>query len=746
MNYGWSQLLQSCLATLVLPCFFLAPGYVICSATNLFLFRYRTWVERVLWAVAFSVPVVLMLTTHCGITLSPIATMRMIEAVALIALALFVRDSRSRIKQSFIWDHYATVGALAAFALVIYCLLASSPIQIKQRLYEPAAWQDWGVRIQLINAAIRNNMHPANPMFAVRGIAPPLHYYYFWYVLCAQISLMAGVGARAALTASCVGAAMAFVSCLFVCLKHLGISQKHVRQQCLASLLTACVLGLDIIPATLRLILPYKRVYSDIQLWLNDRSPSWLHLLLWAPHHVAGLVCCILGLLLVVTAHKQSWRRVALSTALAALCFAAAVGTSTFVVAFFVIVCLAVLLDAAKRREWKVVFATCVSGVLALLLALPFLMASVVGNSGPKAATKNSPNVLKFDLRYRDQAHDDLQRIFHFKESIQRHTEGYRMPPASLLQKICAPFLMLLFFVADFGFFLFVLAYRARRDFFSPRPLDRNLRIHWLIFFGVAIPGVLLSSAPLQGNNDLGRHAGMCMRFVFLLWSAPLVASYLAGLRRPKAVTRKATRTRIQAALRHCAVVAFVLGLLAQVWQIGISRFDMQLVEAGKIPAFAVATRVPNIGWRFNQLRLAMDYATKVTTNDAIVQSNPHGRMQPVYLLYATRQMVASDDGCNTPFGGNVLDCAPISKALIELFGGTKPDFQGESYEIKGGVPMDPAKLTPQNFNQVCHDDKLSLIIATYSDPVWHHLDSWVWQLQPVFANSTSRVFACSAP
>lgn len=770
MSYAWSEFLKSGLATLALPCFFVAPGYLAGMASNLLGFRQRSMIERLLWSLVLSLPLAIIVATHPGIPISQTGALWVFRALAMAAAIFVARDLRRDLaERRSRWDHEAMICTLGALGLLVYCLAAATPIQTAHGLYESAAWQDWDVRIQLVNECLRAGNQPGNPMFALRGVAAPAHYYYFWYVLCAQLSLLTGAGARAALTASCVGAAMALVACVFLSLKYLGVSSYPLRRQCVAALLTGCVIGLDIIPTVLRLILPFKRVYPDIQLWLDDRSPSWLGLLLWSPHHVGGVVCCVTGTMLVVLARGRTRGQQVVHAVLAAVCFAAAAGASTFVMGVFSVACLLIVVDAALRREWETVRGMIVAGVLSLLIAAPLLYRMLsketVAPHSPAAlaqerlqermdAVPNDPMWIHYQKygdtagngppiklvpRYTNQARFFLRAIFQFHDVIENWQYGHVTPSPGLLQRGLRPLVMILMFVADFGFFLFVLVYRIRRDLPNRRHLDRALRIWWLILLGIGVPGFLLTSAPMQSNNDLGRHAGMCLRFVLTIWAAPLVAEYLDRRR-----LKQPVRTPGRLWVRRLAVAAFVLGLTGELWQVLINRFDMELVDAGKIPAYVVASRVPHIGWRFEQIRLAMQAAARATPPDAVVQDNPHGRLAPVYLLYTSRQMAASDEGCNIPFGGQPQDCLPVSRALVELFGGTGPDFQGEQRVLRK-MRMRPEMMTVENFERVCQQQKIALLVATYSDPAWHDRQSWVWQLQPIYANSTSRVYACSA-
>ena len=284
-----------------------------------------------------------------------------------------------------------------------------------------------------------------------------------------------------------------------------------------------------------------------------------------------------------------------------------------------------------------------------------------------------------------------------------------------------------------------MLVYRLRKDFFSAMPPSRNAVDWWLVFAGFALPGFLLSSAALQSNNDLGRHAGMCMRFVLLLWATPLVLDYLDTRRAGRTVPGAGPLLRLGTRL---GVATLFLGLAGQLWQIVILRTYVPLVDAGAIAGYPVPLRFPHIAGRFYDLREAMQALNQRTSATAIVQSNPAGRLQAVVELYGRRQMAAGDPGCETPFGGNPSLCP--AAALESLFGGPGRSYQGEPSDVPR-LGLQPDKVTVEAFTAACREQSLSAMIAVYSDPAWQDPQSWVWQLKPIFANRTARVYLCPA-
>lgn len=741
MHFALHELVSSLAALATLPVFFLAPGYLIATCTDVMHFRGQTWVERLIWATALSEPIALLLAVHPGIPLSPAWTMVVFSVFLLMAVGLFWRDARRLpLVRPSRWRKSTRIGATAALIVVVYSIAAAAPIAFHGRLYESAVWQDWNVRIQLVNAAIRGGNHPLNPMFTPEGRPAALRYYYFWYVLCARMHDFVPGSARSVFAASCAGSGLSVLAFLLLSLKYLGTSRQSLRKQGVALLLVSCVIGLDLLPAALLAL--HHRMSVNVQFWLDDRSPSWLHMVLWAPHHVAGLECCGLAVLLLLRAAEQQRRQQVVHCVLAAVCFAAAVGTSTFVTMLFASACMLLFLHACWRREWVFVWCALGAGLLSLALAAPFLhgMRQAAGS----AADGAHHGLLRLRPRYMDQGlHLTWSLLDLGSRAIWHHGIPAINPQLRWLRWtlwLLRPPMLALLFALDFGFFAIVLLAQGSREFRTGwASLTRRNRDLWLLFAGIVLPGFLLNSAALQTNNDLGRHASFCAHFVLLLWATPMVSKYFKAYR--AGVPFSWLRGR---PLPVCvAVVCAAIGLLGLVAQVFLDRTRMLLTDADLVPRVVVAERIPHLGVRFAQVEQAMAAADRATGSAAVVQGNPNGRLAPVLLLYTNRQMAASDDGCNTPFGGDPTACAPMALAFIELFGGTGRHYQGASNLIKDAIPYQPTRVTVQRFQEVCTQYRLTLLVATYADPAWQHPDTWVWQQTPLFGNSTARVFAC---
>ena len=775
MSYTLHECWMSCWGLLAIPVFFFAPGFVLGSLTGLMRFGQQGWIERILWAAALSTPMSLILAVHPFCRLPESLTTAIFLGFTAVAVLLLVREKD---RPRLVWDRNATLAVSGACFIALYCLLSAVPLEFFGRLYENAFWQDWNVRIQLVNAAIRDAAVPRNPMFAPGGDAAPLRYYYFWYVLCARMHDVVPVSTRAIFTISCVGAGWSLLAFLLLSLKYLGASRRHLRAQGVALMLSACILGYDLI--VFAVAAADHHFFPNLQFWLEDRTPRLLQVILWSPHHAAGLVCGGLGTILIVHSLQVSAKQRLIHGALAGLCFAAAAGTSTFIAVLFSSVLLFLCVDSLFRREFPVIVTVAVAALFAVLLDAPFLyrMASTVGlakptliASGVQHGVRPSAEPLPMDAYERegiatakpeDSVPTAAQPLMsplprYMNQSLKVVWSGLDLFGRDLLhrriyqktrnptrdQRILLTILhrpiILGFFFLDLGFFAYVLFRQARIDLILHRPMPRQARVLWLIFFGIAIPGTRFTSAPLQANNDFARHAGLGMLYVLLLWSAPVVAEFLERRKHAIASGSRLLLTWPQ----KFAVAAALIGLAGQAVQIALDRVRVPLTDAGLLPHIVIAEYVPRLGFRFREIQQAMAAATALTGPKEIVQPDPHSILAPVFLLYAGRQMAASDDGCNTPFGGDPSRCLPLTRDLIGLFGGTGHHFFADLSVLGRPIAFDPSLVTVSNLAHVCTLNHMDIIAADYTDPVWSDRHSWVWTLPTLYANSTMRLYRC---
>src|SRR5208282_3791521 len=142
-------ILKACLA--LFP-FVLAPGYVAGWAFNLFEFRQRRLILRLILAIPFTIAVCTML------------------------LAREIRRTRLRAVSRYTW---AGLGLIALW--VIVAIGSMVDLQIGDELYPPIAAFDHSTRTAM-TVAIARHIPPSNPFFA--NPAAPLRYHYLWLLFC----------------------------------------------------------------------------------------------------------------------------------------------------------------------------------------------------------------------------------------------------------------------------------------------------------------------------------------------------------------------------------------------------------------------------------------------------------------------------------------------------------------------------------------------------------------------------------
>ena len=345
-----SDVLQILLGDVAMLLCFFAPGYVAAWATDVMAFRSRSLPEKVLWAIALSAPITILVTCYVARALPAGVIVALFQLTFVAALGLLARDFRSASREGTLTlDRSFWIVTAAMVGVAIYCIAATLGITTQHSLYESIVMADWSIRVPLTEAAARGGLPPHNPMYAIEGVAPPMRYYYFWYELCALIMRITHISARAALTATTAWSAYSLTSVLFLTIKYLGNlrTQPHLwpkawpsspsttapaptaplRRICVMAIGLSCVMSLDLIMAMRYVLMRPPIVFPDIEAWHSDRMPSWVGSILFAPHHIAGVAFGVLGFLLLAVLPASHRQRITHSL-LAAVCFAALVGTS----------------------------------------------------------------------------------------------------------------------------------------------------------------------------------------------------------------------------------------------------------------------------------------------------------------------------------------------------------------------------------------------------------------------------------
>ncbi len=693
------ELAQGYLGILGFALFFLPPGYLLAYALNLNGFRTRSRAEQLLWCLCLSVPLTIQICVTLGRSLPWPAPAVLFGALAAIALSLLGRSPKRP------WTRVTRPTAIvlsAAGLLAFYLVFASADLQIGHHLYVSTILYDWSVRVPMVQAAMRSGVPPINGLSALDGHPAALRYFYFWYVVTADLARLLHIPARAALAASSVWAAWTLLAVFFLSLKYLLNLREHLRSLCALSLLPLSVMGLDLIP-TLPLFLSHKlHPYPELEWWHQDRTPSFLSATFYAPHHVASFACLLTGILVIALAENKRSQTI-LTGLFAGLCFASSAGAAVLPTLLIAIVCLVWVADLLRQRRFHTIAALALSAVTALLLAHTFLR-----ELGSTDGAASSGSLLH--LRWRN---EDFILLYMAKY--------HAITRSAALNHLLAQPAVLLINLFDLGFFAFVLVDRIRLD--RARSLTPGERTVWAIFLGTAIPYLFLSSASIASPNDLGVDAGLLLRLTLQLWAV----QYL--YRRRNSLPRLAT-------------ACIVLGLSAQLFQVVWQRIYFPLVASQTLPKQLDVLTTDHLSERLYNIREAYQ---SIPATAGSIQYNPISPMQPALTFYATHQIAAFDHGCGTGYGGNYALCQTILPSLVALYGNTLAGFEKGKAGNDRQDAAAPAVATAADARNVCRTLHLSVLIAESTDSIWSQPTSWVWTLPAIAANPTVRIIPCPA-
>ena len=349
-------------------------------------------------------------------------------------------------------------GAALIFAIgwIIVVVLLLIDLQRGHDLYVSVVILDHSARVNWIESILRTGVPPRNSLYYYERPAT-MRNYYFWYVICADVSRMAHLPVRTVLNASCVWAGFALAALNGLYLKHFLGAGSRLRRQFLYSILLLTVTGLDICVILWEIFYLRLPPQPDAELWSRGAILSWLDVLLYAPHHVVSLVCCMLAFLLAwMSKGKNGEHKQFATVSLIALALASAFGLSIYLLfAFFLLMLAWGLWQIAIERTSRSALLLAAGGVGATFLLLPYLWELSRASSGMHAG---SP----FGFAIREMIPVDGLLASHvFQHLAARHPLG-----ALNLARLV---LLIPSYVIELGFYLIVLliylvpAWRGRR-------------------------------------------------------------------------------------------------------------------------------------------------------------------------------------------------------------------------------------------------------------------------------------------
>jgi hypothetical protein len=604
-----------------------------------------------------------------------------VSAICLLLLAKEVRKTKWASFSKYLW---VATGLILLW--VVIAIAALVDLQIGDRLYSPIAAYDHSTRVAVM-AAIARHMPPNNPFFA--HPATPLRYHYLWMLLCSLPMKVFHLSARHLMYAGVVWCGLGLMCVIAIGLKFLLVSQTAIARKTLIGVALLCVTGLDILP-TLYIAALGGGWLADMEWWNQAQVTSWAASLLWVPHHLAALIACFVGFVLLRhEADANRWRTTSVIAAGAA--FASAAGLSVYVTFTFVVAIGLWLMALVARKSWREIAMFAGAGVIAVIWALPYLF-SLRGPGGGAA-------FVEFALR----PFDPLGIYFAQKMGFNVQTQAAQ----TLTNAVFLP----INYALELGFFLAVGMLRLRQLLRKRILASANELAAWTLVMASFLIGTFLRSSTIS-TNDLGFRCFLPAQLVFLVWGATLIDDWwfdsAARLPRPW--------------LRGALAALLILGALGTAYEVFMIRMSPILYDRWQIadPGWLDTDRQG--GKRIYALRQLYESLNEQLPASAVIQPNPATRNSVSSTLYSGHDFAAGGLDCGTAFGGDRALCDQRVRRLVLLFARNIGSLES-----------------------VCHDYGIDVMVAEDTDPAWHDPSSWVWSQRPIVANNYVRAFRCNA-
>ena len=685
----------------------ICPGYLAAWFLNLFNFTKRSVVERLFWSVPLSLGLSTIVIVLIARYISLFASSAFLWVCAVLFVGTiaseFVRQPRAEIVRGAGIRPLGGTMFLLIFLGATAIILSLVDLERGQHLYSTLFIWDHAYRVAWTESVLRTGVPPANPLYFFHAAAPMRNYYY-WYVLCAAIAQISHLPARAVVSASCVWTAVSLCCLTGLYLKHFLHIGQRLRRQVVITVCLLSVTGLDI---CVNVIQFFMRILPlDLEWWSKDPFYSWFDSIMWVPHHVAALVCCMFSLLLAYLAATGSKPHQITCTILIGASLASAFGMSIFVpFAFFLVMIVWGLWQIAIERVYRPVLLLAVGGTLAASLIAPFLL---------------------------DLAHNTSKMSgghvfgFHVREIIPPEWL-VALPPLQLLAahhpmvaRVIADWILLLpGFAIELGFFALVLLVFLTPRWRSETKLTPAHRSLVVIAIGT-IPLITLLRSWVLITDDFGWRGALILQFPLLLLGSELVVS-----RHDDDHASDTTRLFcIPPIIRSLATIMIFIGVFSTASQALTLRFDLVMVEAalrrahhpqqGMLSHFAF---IETSG--FAEL-------TKVVLASAVVQANPE-RTNP-FQINATvmnighQTTITSDrPACGSELGGDPSGCAIMAAEIDAVYRGA----------------------TPQQARATCGRYGIQYLVANTYDRAWNDRQGWVWTLPAVVNEPEFRAVDC---
>ena len=704
-NFTLQDIFGVCLAYLIFPFVVLFPGYVIGWTVQLFDFRQRQIITRHLIALLVSVMVIPILFYLLAFFISFYVVKWAILSFFVLYVLIIVSEKGKTNNAGISWrsNRFLKLALFVAAGWAAFTVFALIELQWQNRLYNNLVSLDLGMRVSVTNAITRTGVPPVHPNYYPGRPVYLTSLYYFWYILCSIVDQFGGgfVDARMALIAGDVwcGLALMALIALYIKIRNRPTGESAWKMALVGISLLA-ISGLDIIPALSNMLATRLNDGSmwppgDIEHW-NDQITAWVGSLLWVPHHVAAMIACMTGFLIFQYYRNSPIRKSISVMIIASLAFASAVGLSTWVtITFSLFLAVWAFILLVQNRDRDLILLLISTGLLALLIASPFLFAILKGGTGAVGL----PVTMEVRMFY--------------------PVTSYMTGLPTISKNIAYLALLPLNYLMELGFFL-VVGLTWLRKYQQQEIPDNPFLVPEVILLGVVFLVCSFARSAIF-TNDLGWRGWLPGQFILLIWAVDLY--------------QKIPFFHRNALMKFHpdSSDAKIAKLLVSLWMIGLftSAVDVTLLRIFPLLVDANVAGFPNrlsldrqLGERTFNGRLTYEFIDNKMPADIIIQQNPLSNIDKLDLpsgLYGNRQFAIS---YNVPYNVPLSLLNAKTKAIAEIF-----------------------LLANQNswdkIDMLCRDYFIDILVISDQDALWESLPRLHQQRAALYENRYYAVVPC---
>jgi hypothetical protein len=681
-------------ATVVFSLFGFVPGYVAGWIADIWGFRGGSLLRQAALSVVLSIstaPIAIFLvwrfsSVHAVWWFMAAVCAAFIGIVAASAVRIFRQHQSPALGSRALW-----IVAIATFGVwALIALLSLPDLRVDDRLYYSVTAYDHTGRIPVAVALSHAVTLPPPAPHISLGQPVPLPYHYLWLMICGLVQVAGGSSFRVrdAVTAGAVwGGFELFCVIAWYVRFFQDRGKQRWRPYAIAFALVG-VGGLDILPVLALDYVRWPNIIYSVSGW-NEQVNGWIDAMLWVPHNLAALAAGLAALLLLLepdsspagvnSTFRPRWPAVIL----AAAALASTAGMAILVAAVFGAFFLVWFLYLAWRREFSALPRIAATGVIAVLLASPFLLD--VMNAGSSSSS-------------RSEIHLWVRPFSLLAPILVDGPYAWLWQILSLSVRLAA---LPLNYLAELGVFLCagILWFGRLR---KRGPLSRHDAACALLL-GTSLCLVTFVFVGKGSVNDLGMRGFLPAQLILLLWTAQVfgcradIGEYRRGL-----------------------LWLVAIGVATTMFNLACLRWVPLVLDSQALNEASGGPVDHRLGKRYRDLTEAFTWIRQNSPVSAVVQINPD-RHDYAWGLQADRPALAFGFECAS-YSGRAEECAMIQSALRPMFSSRPP---------------------PGALAVTCRAFPLDYLVVTDADLVWRDRRDWVWTEHPVFTREFVRVFAC---